>query len=273
MLQRSPAAADTLSTMQQAAFFDLDKTVIARSSTLAFGKPLYKAGLVGRGALMKMALGQIFYLVFGADEDTMERARDALLTTISGWKRSDIERLVEETLETIADPMVYAEALFLIDEHKRQGRRVFIISASPEEIVRPIARHIGVDEVIATKVKVDAEGRYLPELERYAMGEGKAEAIREVAEAEGLDLEGSYAYSDSITDLPMLEAVGHPVAVNPERDLRKVAEERDWPILEFQRPVTLGPRLPRPSALAGVVVAAAVGAAVTAVVLMKRRSR
>jgi len=259
--------------MQQAAFFDLDKTVIARSSTLAFGKPLYKAGLLGRGALMKMALGQMVYLLFGADEDTMERARDALLTTISGWKRSEIQELVEETIERIADPLVYAEALFLIDEHKRQGRRVFIVSASPEEIVRPIARHIGVDEVIATKVKVDGEGRYLPELERYAMGEGKAEAIREVAEREGIDLAGSYAYSDSITDLPMLDVVGHPVAVNPERDLRKVAEERNWPILEFQRPVSLGPRIPAPFPIAGAILAAAAAASITAVVLIKRRSR
>ncbi len=259
--------------MQQAAFFDLDKTVIARSSTLAFGKPLYQAGFLGRSALLKMALGQIFYLLFGADEDTLERARDALLTTIAGWRRADIERLVSETIETIADPMVYAEALFLIDEHKRQGRRVFIVSASPEEIVRPIAHHIGVYDVIATRVKTDAEGRYLPELERYAMGEGKAEAIREVAERVGIDLEGSYAYSDSITDLPMLEAVGHPVAVNPERELRKVAEERGWPILEFQRPVSLGPRFPRPSPLAGAVAAGVVAAvvAVGTIAALRRR--
>jgi HAD superfamily hydrolase (TIGR01490 family) len=137
--------------MQQAAFFDLDKTVIAKSSTLAFGKPLYKAGFLGRKALARMGLAQVFYLLFGADEDQLERARDELLHLIAGWQRDEIEQLVRETLTDVAEPLVYAEALFLIDEHARRGRRVIIISASPEEIVRPIAEHIGVREVIATK--------------------------------------------------------------------------------------------------------------------------
>ncbi len=259
--------------MREAAFFDLDKTVIARSSTLAFGKPLYNAGLLGRRALMKMGLAQLFYLLFGADEGNLRRARDALLKMIAGWHKAEIERLVEEALESIADPLVYAEALFLIDEHLRQGRRVFIVSASPEEIVRPIAEHIGVHEVIATRVKTDARGRYLPELEQYIMGPGKAEAITALAEREELDLAASYAYSDSITDLPMLEAVGHPVAVNPERDLRRIAEERAWPILEFQRPVSLQRRLPRSRLLYGAAFLAGVGVVGVGAALVLRRRR
>lgn len=257
-------------TMQEAAFFDLDKTIIARSSTLAFGRPLYQAGLLRRGHLVKMAVAQLFYVLFGADEGQLERARDELLHMIAGWRQADVERLVRETMERIAEPLVYAEALFLIDEHQRQGRRVFIVSASPEEIVRPIAEHIGVREVIATRVRTDAEGRYLPELERYAMGDGKAQAIREVAAAEGIDLAGSYAYSDSITDLPMLEVVGHPVAVNPDRDLRRVAEERDWPMLEFQRPVALERTIPRPSPLVAAAAGGVVAAAITAAFLFRR---
>jgi HAD superfamily hydrolase (TIGR01490 family) len=259
--------------MDQAAFFDLDKTVIAKSSTLAFGRPLYRAGLLGRRALLKLGLGQLVYVLFGADEDQMQRAGDQLLDLIAGWHQADVERLVEETLIEVADPLVYAEALFLIDEHLRQGRRVIIVSASPEEIVRPLARHIGVEEVIATKVKTDAMGRYLPELERYAMGTGKAEAIEALAAGDGLDLEGSYAYSDSITDLPMLEVVGNPVAVNPERELLKIAEKREWPVLQFQRPVSLGPRLPRPSGLTGVAIAASLVAVAAALLLLKKRSR
>jgi HAD superfamily hydrolase (TIGR01490 family) len=259
--------------MDQAAFFDLDKTVIARSSALAFGRPLYQAGLLGRRALLKMGLGQLFYVLFGADEEQMQRAGDQLLDLIAGWHRADVERLVEETLIEVADPLVYAEALFLIDEHLRQGRRVVIISASPEEIVRPLARHIGVEEVIATRVKTDVMGRYLPELERYAMGPGKADAMEGMAAREGVDLAGSYAYSDSITDLPMLEAVGNPVVVNPEKDLLKIAEEREWPVLQFQRPVSLGPRLPRPSGLTGVAVAASLVAVAAALLLLKKRSR
>jgi len=259
--------------MQQAAFFDLDKTVIAKSSTLAFGKPLYKAGFLGRRALARMGLAQVFYRLFGADEDQLERARDELLQLIAGWQRDEIEQLVRETLGDVAEPLVYAEALFLIDEHTRSGRRVIIISASPEEIVRPIAEHIGVNEVIATKVKTDAQGRYLPEIDVYAMGPGKATAMRRLAEIEDIDLEGSYAYSDSVTDLPMLEAVGNPVAVNPEKELRAIAEEREWPILEFQRPVSVGPTIPRPSPLTGAAVALSAAALAAAVALLKHRSR
>lgn len=255
--------------MDQAAFFDLDKTVIAKSSTLAFGRPLYKAGLLGRRALMKVGFAQLFYVLFGADEDSLERARDQMLELTEGWHRSDIEQLVEETLEEVAAPLVYEEALFLIDEHKSQGRRVFLVSASPEEIVRPLGRHIGVDEIIATRVKTDEDGTFLPELERYAMGPGKAEAIRAMAEREGVDLGQSYAYSDSGTDLPMLEVVGRPVAVNPEKDLRKIAEERDWPILEFKQPVALQQR-PRRQLMSGAALSAAAAGAVAYAFLRRR---
>ena len=165
----------------EAAFFDLDKTVIAKSSTLALGKPFYKAGFVGKRALMKMGFAQLFYVLFGADEDQLERARDQLLVLTSGWHRAEIEQLVEETLEEVADPIVYAEALTLIDQHKREGRKVVIVSASPEQIVRPLGRHIGVTDFIATRVKTDAAGFFLPEIELYAMGEGKVKAIQELA--------------------------------------------------------------------------------------------
>jgi len=272
LLQGARRSTDTLDVME-AAFFDLDKTVIARSSTLAFSKPLYRAGFLGRRAVMRMGLAQLFYLLFGADEDQLTRARDELLHLIEGWQRADVESLVVETLDEVADPMVYAEALFLIDEHARQGREVYIVSASPEEIVRPIARHIGVTNVIATRVKTDAQGRYVAEIDVYAMGPGKAEAMRALAERTGIDLANSYAYSDSVTDLPMLEAVGNPVAVNPDKDLRREAEEREWPILEFQRPVSLGPAIPRPSPFAGIAVAASAVALGAAVILLKRRAR
>ena len=256
-----------------AAFFDLDKTVIAKSSTLAFGKPFYKAGFVGRRTLMKFGFAQIFYVLFGADENQLERARDQLVKLTAGWHRAEIEQLVEETLEEVAEPLVYAEALFLIDEHKRLGRDVYIVSASPVEIVRPIGRHIGVTNVIATRMKTDPAGFFLPEIEMYAMGPGKATAIRDLAEREGIDLEGSYAYSDSGTDLPMMEAVGNPVAVNPEKELRKHAEENSWPILEFKRPVTVGERLTQPVPLiSGATVGAAVLGAL-AVAILKRRGR
>lgn len=258
--------------MQQAAFFDLDKTVIAKSSTLAFGKPLYKAGLLGRRNLMKVGIAQAFYILFGANQGTLDKTRDSMLRLTAGWHRGEIEDLVEETLEQVASPLVYAEALFLIDEHKRNGRRVFLVSASPQEIVRPIARFIGVDEVIATRVGTDHDGRFNGTLEFFAQGESKRTAINDLAEADGLDLEGSFAYSDSYTDLPMMEAVGHPVAVNPERELRKVAEERQWPILEFQRQVSLRTRLAQPvPMISGATVMAGIAGGI-ALWLVKRRN-
>jgi HAD superfamily hydrolase (TIGR01490 family) len=254
-----------------AAFFDLDKTVIAKSSTLAFGKPFYKAGFLGRRALMKAGFGQLFYVLFGADEDTLQRARDQMLQLTAGWHRAEIEQLVEETIEEVADPLVYAEALTLIEEHKREGRKVYLVSASPVEIVRPIGRHIGVTDIIATRVKTDRAGFFLPQLEQYVMGPAKALAVKEIASAEDIDLDESYAYSDSFTDLPMMEIVGHPVAVNPERELRRVAEEREWPILEFQLPVSVRQRLPKPTPLVSGATATVLVAGAIAWALLKRR--
>jgi phosphoserine phosphatase len=141
------------------------------------------------------------------------------------------------------------------------------VSASPEDIVLPLAEHLGVDGAIASRVEVDDEGRYAGEMEFYAYGPFKAEAMQELAEAEGFDLAESSAYSDSYTDLPMLEAVGHPVAVNPDRVLAKVAREREWEVMQFTKPIRLRdrvsvPRLSITTAAAGVTAAASVGALV-----------
>lgn len=259
--------------MTQAAFFDLDKTVIAKSSTLAFTGRFRKAGMLGRRALLRAAVGQAVYVLFGADHDQLQKVRDALLALTKGWDREEVEQIVSETLDEVVAPLVYAEALFLIDEHLREGRRVFIVSASPDEIVRPVARYIGVDDVIATRPKVDDQGRYTGEVELYAYAAAKAEEIGRVAAAEGIDLTGSYAYSDSITDVPMLEAVGHPNAVNPDRELREVAEDRGWPILDFNRQVALGNRLTRPVPLISAgAVTTAIGAAVVWYLLRRGRS-
>ena len=258
--------------MQEAAFFDLDKTVIAKSSTLAFGRPLYKAGMLGRGGLLRAGIAQLMYTLLGADHDVMERAREAMLALTKGWQQSEVQDLVEEALDEVIAPLVYAEALFLIDEHLREGRRVIIISASPEEIVRPLAHYIGVDEVIATKSTVDAMGRFTGELELYAFAEGKAKAVRELAAAEDISLPDSYAYSDSATDIPLMETVGHPIAVNPDKELRKVAEERGWPIRQFERKVSLRTRLARPvPIISGATLTVAIGALVAALVLRRRR--
>lgn len=227
-----------------AAFFDLDKTIIAKSSTLAFTRPMFKAGLLSGSTLAKAGIAQAYYQAFGADHDQLERMREELSAMTKGWDRAEIEALVTETVDEVVTPLVYAEALAVMEEHRGSGRRVVVVSASPEEIVRPLCRHLGIDDVIATRAAVDEENRYTGDLELYAYGKGKAEAIHAMAEADGIDLGASYAYSDSITDLPMMEAVGHPVAVNPDSELRAIAEERGWPIRKFESTVTLRDKLP-----------------------------
>jgi HAD superfamily hydrolase (TIGR01490 family) len=204
------------------------------------------------------------YLMIGADEKRMERAKDGMLALTKGWDKDEVEAVVREALQEVVDPYIYQEALDLIALHKALGRRVYIVSSSPEGVVRPLAESLGVDDVVATRAEV-VDGKFTGKLEFYCYGDNKAEALRELEREEGIDLSASYAYSDSITDLPMLEAVGNPVAVNPDRELRKIAQQRGWKIRDFRRPVRLRQRfLParRPSP-----VALAVGAGMLAAVL------
>ncbi len=229
--------------MPAAAFFDLDKTIIAKSSTLAFTRPMFKAGLLSGSTLAKAGIAQAYYQAFGADHEQLERVKDELANLTEGWSRDEVRAVVEETVDEVVTPLVYAEALAIIADHKGSGRRVVVVSASPEEIVIPLCRYLGIDDVIATRSEVDETGTYTGRIERYAYGTGKAEAMMELAEADGIDLDESYAYSDSLTDLPMLEIVGHPVAVNPDSELASVAEERGWEVRHFESAVTLREKL------------------------------
>jgi len=229
-----------------AAFFDLDKTVIAKSSTLAFSRPFYKGGLVNRRAVLKSSYAQFVYLLQGADAEQMDRMRDYLGQLCAGWPVQQVQDIVAETLHELIDPLVYAEAVELFDEHRTNGRDVVIVSSSGEEVVGPIGDMLGVDRVVATRMVVE-DGRYTGDIDFYAYGEGKAVAMRALAEDQGYDLAQSYAYSDSATDLPMLAAVGHPFAVNPDKALRREALERGWPVLTFRRPVHAPRRRPLPT--------------------------
>ena len=261
-----------------AAFFDLDKTIIAKSSTLAFGRPFYQSGLLNRRAVLRSAYAQFVFALAGADEDQMDRMRDYITAMCTGWDVAQIREIVNETLHDIIDPIVYDEAVERIQQHKSAGQDVVIVSSSGEEVVGPIGAMVGADYVLATRMVVSDDGKYTGEIERYVYGPAKAEAVRELGAERGYDLAESYAYSDSITDLPLLEEVGHPTAVNPDRALRKIAMERGWPILTFANGVPLrerisGLRPPHPTATLSVASAgvAAVGAAWYA--LHRRRTR
>ena len=224
--------------MKTAAFFDLDKTILARSSSFAFARPFYKGGLIGRTDVIRSAYAQFVYLASGADHEQMESMRTYMSKLVKGWEVDKVRAIVAETLDEIVDPMVYQEAVSLIADHKAAGHDIIIISSSGTDVVEPIGERLGVDIAIGTQVEVE-DGQYTGEILFYAYGEGKAEAMRALAVEHGYHLEDCYAYTDSQTDLPMLDAVGHPVAVNPDAELRRIAEERDWPIMDFAKPVAL----------------------------------
>lgn len=246
----------------EAAFFDLDKTVIAKASMVAFGRPLYQAGMISRWLVARALWSQFVFQQLGADEARMQKFRESALRITRGWDQAHISAIVRDTLTEVIDPIVYDEALDLIQEHRAAGRRVYLISASPEEIVAPLARYLGVDEAIASRAKLDDQGRYTGEVEFYSYGPYKAEAILEAAMIHDIDLAASYAYSDSATDLPMLETVGHPVAVNPDRDLARIARDRGWEVRQFRNGVPLRDRvnMPPPArAAAGLATIVAVG--------------
>ncbi len=243
--------------IRTAAFFDLDKTVIAKSSTFAFSKPFFSQGLINRRAVLKSAYAQFLFLMSGADHDQIDRMRSYITNMCAGWDVEQVKSIVGETLHDIVDPLVFAEAAELISDHKLCGRDVVVVSASGEEIVAPIARALGATHAMATRMVVE-DGKYTGDIAFYCYGAGKVEAIRALAAREGYALEHCYAYSDSITDIPMLEMVGHPTVVNPDRTLRKEAAARGWAVRTFSKPVSLRDRLPAPSG-AAVATTAAVG--------------
>ncbi|MCX7621402.1 MAG: HAD-IB family hydrolase [Acidimicrobiales bacterium] len=249
----------------EAAFFDLDKTVIAKASMVAFGKPLLDAGFISRRLLLRALWSNLIFHLFGAGEERMRKFRESALRITRGWDQAKITALVQEHLTDVIEPIVYDEALELIRAHQAAGRRVYLVSASPEEIVTPLAQFLRVDGAIASRARLDAHGRYTGEVEFYSYGPFKAAAIRNLAAREGLDLQHSFAYSDSATDVPMLEAVGFPVAVNPDRDLSRIARARGWEVRHFERGVPLRDRValppPKRTAMVGgviVVLAAAI---------------
>ena len=256
----------------EAAFFDLDKTVITKASIAAYVPTLRRAGYLTAGMGLRAAWGHLIFRFFGADEEALDKARRTALRLASGLNQTALRRLARDNLTDVIEPIVYDDALELFERHREEGRLLVLVSASPIEIVEPLADHLAVDEFIATTPVIDAEGRYTGEVEFYAYGQGKAEAIHRLATELGLDLNGSWAYSDSATDLPMLESVGHPVAVNPDRELRQIATEEVWTVLEFNRHVALGDRVPiNRDWVAAAVLTTAVGAGIVALVRHLRR--
>lgn len=269
-----------------AAFFDLDKTVIATSAATAFARPLVVGGLLTRRAALRSAGAQIAFLLGGATEGRTERVRAQLSAMVTGWDVERVSTIVAANVDAAIGGVLHAEAVALVARHHAAGHDVVVVSASSEELVRPVARLIGADEVIASRMAVE-DGRYTGQIAFYAYGPAKADAMRELARRRGYDLAASSAYTDSVTDVPMLEAVGHGFVVNPDRTLRLRAAQEGWTVLRFRRPAALrarrrlrtgradGPgRAPADADSVAVVAGAlAVAAAVAAVALLGRRRR
>jgi HAD superfamily hydrolase (TIGR01490 family) len=213
-----------------AAFFDLDRTLLRRSSALALAPAFRAAGLISRRQLAKAAAWQALFVLRGASHDAVKRAAVDGLIVLKGFKPEELQVLVAESMERVLRPLVYAESLDLVARHRSRGEPVYIVSATLQEIVQAIANDLDFDGALGTICEVK-DGVYTGRALRALHAEEKARCLREL----DYDLEASTAYSDSHTDLPFLEAVGHPVAVNPDRALRRIAAERRWPVLEFGR--------------------------------------
>jgi HAD superfamily hydrolase (TIGR01490 family) len=225
--------------------------------------------------MLKAAWGQLIYAQIGASPEKLEKLRESVLQLTKGWDQTEISAIVRDTLGDVIEPIVYEEALDRIRAHQSWGHKVFIVSASPEEVVAPIAQLLGVDEAIATRAELDDEGRYSGRTERYVYAQEKVTAMHEVAVRDGLDLDHCWAYSDSATDIPMLAAVGHPVAVNPDRELAKVAKERGWLVEQFRLEVPLRERVSMPARKQAAAVgggAAAAGALLVGAWWLRRRT-
>jgi HAD superfamily hydrolase (TIGR01490 family) len=217
-----------------AAFFDLDRTLISGSSAFTLAIQARKIGLVPTHQFVRDAGGAVAFKLFGASDDTSDEVRKRILGAVIGMRQVDLQGLNSEVLPRLIE-RVRPEAKRLLERHGRAGRDTFIVSAAPQEIVEPLAHALGMTGGIGTRSQVE-NGVYTGELDGpFCYGEGKVEAMKNLASWNGYDLAQSYAYSDSASDLPMLNVVGHPVVVNPDSKLEREARRNGWPIVIFSQ--------------------------------------
>jgi HAD superfamily hydrolase (TIGR01490 family) len=222
-----------------AAFFDLDRTLMAGSSAFQFGRAAYKAGLVSRRRLAADAWENLLFRLRGSTDSGTDALRVRVSELLTGVRVRDLQRLAPDVLAGVL-PRLYPRMLRIAYEHQDAGRPVFICTAASQEMAELMAIVLTFDGAVGSVSEV-VDGHYTGRAGGpFTYREGKAEAIRDLARREDIDLGASYAYSDSESDLPMLRAVGHPVAVNPDATLARVAREEGWEVLRFDR---LGRRL------------------------------
>lgn len=259
----APSNELALAPRRVAAFFDLDKTIIATSSAFAYGKEFLNSGLITPVEALQLSMAKATYMFAGHSSEQMDTTRDQLAHMIAGWNVEQVKAIAEETMQHVVTPTIYAEARSIIDQHLAAGHDVVIISASARELVEPIAKELGVTTVVSTEL-AKKDGVFTGEITFYCKGAAKAQAIMDLTARRGYDLAQSFAYSDSAVDIPMLEAVGNPNAVNPDRALRKVAADKGWNIHSFRNPVPLfqmptGAEIGKTTGVVAAIAAAAAG--------------
>jgi HAD superfamily hydrolase (TIGR01490 family) len=241
---------------QSAAFFDLDRTLMEGSSAFQFGRAAYRAGLMSRRRLIADGWANIVFRLRGFTDTDTHALRDRISASLAGTRVVDMERLGPDVLARIL-PRLYPQMLALAHYHQDAGRRVYIVTAASDELAQMLAHVLTFDGGIGSQFSKVRDGVYTGEpTGLFIYRSDKAKAIQQLAEREGFDLSACYAYSDSESDLPMLRTVGHPVAVNPDRELTRIAREQGWQIPRFDR---LGRRLKTGAGLAAVAAAAGLG--------------
>jgi HAD superfamily hydrolase (TIGR01490 family) len=244
-----------------AAFFDLDRTLMEGSSAFQFGRAAYKAGLMGRRQLLADAWANTRFRLQGASDEATLALRERVSRSLEGVRVRDLERLGAGVLAGVL-PRIYPQMLALAHEHQDEGRRVYIVTAASRELATMLAGVLAFDGAIGSEFSEVQDGVYTGRATgTFMYSVDKARAMRRLAATEGIDLAASYAYSDSASDLPMLRAVGHPVAVNPDPRLARIARNEQWEVMRFDR---LGRRLKTAAALAGAAAAGGIGSAAVA---------
>src|SRR5215210_1496473 len=253
--------------MAGAAFFDLDKTLMEGSSALHFARAAYRAGMVSRRQLAADGWANLKFRIQGSTDHDTDALRRRILDSITGRRVIDLQRLGPDVLAGIL-PLLYREVLDEAYAHQDAGRAVYIVTAASQELADVLAHVLVLDGGIGMRSEV-RDGVYTGKpAGPFVYREGKAEAIRELAAREGIELEESFAYSDSESDLPMMRAVGHPVAVNPDRALEREAREQGWRIMRFDK---LGRRLKWAGAVGSVALVGGGGGYVAAKARRPRR--
>ncbi len=218
-----------------AAFFDLDKTLIPGSSLFLLARGAYERDLFRVRDILRFGWGQLSFRLLGERERNMDRSRRSTLDFVTGRSQEELKAWGREIAEQRILPIVYADIVKVIDQHRERGDLTFLVTAAPIELAELIAEELGMTGALATESEVDKDGFYTGRLAGPPMhGPEKAKAAAEVAATHGVELVECSAYSDSINDLPLLESVGYPHAVNPEPELRRIALARGWPIHELR---------------------------------------